>query len=67
MKNWWLYKLTVTDRTNIVCFCITMTIIAAGMIIVKKVHLNCWKIQIGILIIYEIVAVLLLTVRLLNG
>lgn len=38
LKNWWLYQLNVTDRTNIVCFIITMVISAICIVIAKKMN-----------------------------
>ena len=35
--NWWLYSLTVTDRTNIVCFILLMIISAVCILVHMKI------------------------------
>lgn len=64
MQNWWLNTLTVTDRTNIVCFIILMTVSAVCAIVVKKMKLPFWGLQIAWIIFMDILGVLLLVTRL---
>lgn len=67
MKKWWLYELTVTDRTNIVCFIIVMVISVICIWIAKKMKLHCWKFQIGWILFMDLLGVILLITRLMNG
>lgn len=67
MKAWWFQKLTVTDRTNIVCFIILMIISAVGILLAKKMKLPIWKFQIGWILFMDVLGVLLLIARLTNG
>ena len=67
VKNWWLYQLTVTDRTNIVCFIILMVISVICIVIVKKMKLPIWKFQIGWILFMDALGTLLLVSRLING
>ena len=64
MKYWWLYQLTVTDRTNIVCFIIVMLISAVCIGVAYKMKLSIWKAQIGWILFNDVLAVLLLISRL---
>lgn len=64
MKYWWLYQLTVTDRTNIVCFIIVMLISAVCIGIAYKMKLPIWKFQIGWILFNDALGVLLLVSRL---
>lgn len=64
MKYWWLYQLTVTDRTNIVCFIIVMLISAICIGVVLKMKLPIWKFQIGWILFNDVLGVLLLVSRL---
>ncbi len=67
LQEWWLYSLNVTDRTNIVCFIIFMMISIALTIIVLKMKLPVWKIQIGLILLHDFAAVILLIARLTSG
>lgn len=67
MAEWWIYQLSVTDRTNIVCFVILMIISVIGIVIVKKVKLPVWKFQVGWILFVDIIGVALLMTRLSNG
>lgn len=67
MRKWWLYELTVTDRTNIVCFIIVMLLSVICIWIAKKMKLPIWKFQIGWILFMDVLAVLLLITRLANG
>lgn len=64
MKYWWLYQLTVTDRTNIVCFIIVMLISAVCIVVAYKMKLSIWKAQIGWILFNDVLGVLLLISRL---
>ena len=64
MKNWWLHQLTVTDRTNIVCFVIVSIVAVICAIIAKKMKLPVWKFQVAWIGLMEIIAVVLLISRL---
>lgn len=65
--QWWLHELTVTDRTNIVCFIIVMLISVVCIAIAEKMKLPIWKLQIGMILFYDAIGVLLLVIRLTNG
>lgn len=67
MKNWWLYQLSVTDRTNIVCFVIVMVISVICIVIAKKMKLPIWKFQIAWILLMDVIGVVLLVSRLSNG
>ncbi len=67
MAEWWLYQLSITDRTNIVCFLILMIISVIGIVIVKKMKLPVWKFQVGGILLMDIIGVALLVIRLSNG
>lgn len=67
ISNWWLYSLSVTDRTNIVCFIIFMMISATLTGVVIKMKLPIWKLQIVSILLHDFAAVILLIVRLTNG
>lgn len=67
MREWWIYELTVTDRTNIVCFIIVMLLSVICLWIAKKMKLPIWKFQIGWILFMDVLAVLLLITRLANG
>lgn len=67
ISNWWLYSLSVTDRTNIVCFIIFMMISATLTGVVIKMKLPIWKLQMGSILLHDFAAVILLIVRLTNG
>ena len=67
IRNWWLYSLNVTDRTNIVCFIIFMMISATLTGVVIKMKLPIWKLQMGSILLHDFAAVILLIVRLTNG
>lgn len=61
MKEYWLYQLTVTDRTNIVCFCIFMVISAICTLIAigqKRPLAVLW------ILFMDVLGVLLLITRL---
>lgn len=66
-KEWWLYNLNVTDRTNIICFIIFMMISIALTIVVVKMKLPVWKLQMSMILLHDIAAVTLLIARLING
>lgn len=67
ISNWWLYSLSVTDRTNIVCFIIFMMISATLTGVVIKMKLPTWKLQMVSILLHDFAAVILLIVRLTNG
>lgn len=67
MSNWWLNELTVTDRTNIVCFIITIAVCIGGLIVAIKMKLPCWKFQVGWIVLMIIFSIFLLTTRLMHG
>ena len=67
ISNWWLYSLSVTDRTNIVCFIIFMMISATLTGVVIKMKLPIWKLQMVSILLHDFAAVILLIVRLTNG
>lgn len=49
---------------NIMFFCIVMAISVIGYIIVAKMKLPCWKLQIGGIIFSDVLAVILLVSQL---
>ena len=55
------------DWLNVVCFAITTIVVIAGIWIVKKVKLPCWKLQAVWIALHEIIAILLLVSRLDHG
>lgn len=59
--------MSVTDRTNIVCFIITMIISVICIIIAKKMKLPIWKFQIGWILLMDVIGVALLISRLSHG
>lgn len=59
MREWWLYSLNVTDRTNIVCFIIFMMVSAALTALVIKMKLPVWKFQMGMILLHGIAAIIL--------
>lgn len=67
VAEWWLYQLSITDRTNIVCFLILMIISVIDIVIVKKMKLPVWKFQVGGILLMDIIGVALLVIRLSNG
>ncbi len=67
MRQWWLYQLSVADRTNIVCFVIVMIISVICIAIVKKMKLEIWKFQIGWILLMDLMGVVLLVSRLNHG
>ena len=67
LRQWWLYSLSVTDRTNIVCFIITMIISLIVILAIIKLKLPIWKIQIGLVLFEDFIGVLLLISRLTSG
>lgn len=67
MKHWWLQELTVTDRTNIVCFIILMIVSAICIGFAKKMKLPIWKFQIGWILFMDFLGILLLVTRLASG
>lgn len=67
MTDWWISKLTVTDRTNIICFCIIIVISAICIFIARKKKLPVWKLQIGWIFAMDFLSVFLLVTRLIHG
>lgn len=67
MKKWWLYQLTDTDRTNIVCFVILTIIAIVCGIVAKRMKLPVWKLQVGWISVIWLIGVALLIVRLSHG
>jgi len=57
-------NLTATDKLNIVCFAITMAVSAVCIVIAKKMKLPVWKLQIGLILFYDVIGVILLITRL---
>ena len=55
------------DWLNTICFVVTTLVVVAGMWIVKKMKLPCWKLQIICIALHEVIAILLLASRLTNG
>lgn len=56
--------LTPTDWLNIICFIILTIAAIVCAVVVKKMKLPCWKLQIGWIVISEIFGVVLLISRL---
>lgn len=56
-----------TDILNIACFIITTLVVVAGIWIVIKMKLPCWKLQVAWIGVHEFIAILLLVNRLTNG
>lgn len=53
-----------TDILNIACFIITTLVVVAGIWIVIKMKLPCWKLQIIWICFHEVIAIALLVTRL---
>lgn len=65
MKNWWVNALTMTDRTNIVCFAITMVVSFICITVAYRMKFEgIWKFQIGWILFLDIIGVVLLVTRL---
>lgn len=60
-------ELSVTDRTNIFCFCILMIVSMICIVIAKKMKLPIWKFQIAWIVCMDIIGVVLLISRLQHG
>lgn len=67
VKNRWMYEVSVTDRTNIVCFAIVMIISVACIWIAKKMKLPIWKLQIAWILLIDAIGAVLLITRISNG
>lgn len=55
--------LTPTDWLNIICFIILTIVAIVCIVIVKRMKLSCWKLQIIWIVINEMIGVALLISR----
>lgn len=70
MWQQWVCGLSTTDKTNIVCFIITMLVSVIGMLILVKLKTllkETWKTQISCIVFLDVIGVLILIYRLANG
>lgn len=67
MEEWWLYQLSITDRTNIVCFVIVMLISIICIVVLKKMNPYYLRFRIMWVVLMDIIGVVLLVTRLSNG
>lgn len=67
MKQWWLQGLTVTDRTNIACFLITIAISIICIVVLKKMKPQFMRFRIAWVLLMDVIGVALLVTRLTNG
>lgn len=52
--------MSVSDRTNIICFVAVITLSILCILLAKKMKLPCWKFQIGWILIMDVLGIALL-------
>lgn len=68
MQYWWLYQLTVTDRTNIICFTVVMILSVICIIgVIKLPPREFVKTRIAWILLMDVIGVCLLISRLSGG
>lgn len=67
MAEWWLYQLSITDRTNIVCFTIVIFISIICILVLKRMKSPYLRFRILWIVLMDIIGVVLLVTRLSNG
>lgn len=65
MRNWWDHNLTMTDRTNIVCFVFLLMFSVMIGIISKKIWKKKWTASFIWILLIDFCGLILLIVRLL--